>query len=157
MTTAKLHAHFLEQNQECIKLRKKESIIGKGEREERRQEEERGKRRGAKEMMTTTTTIKMTTSTAMRMATIMTQMTITMTVMTLTTMADEDNSNNSNSNNNNNNSNCDCQWRGQWWHGCVTIYHRCLTLTRKKYIKFIFSSVSNRPKDILPLSHFDSV
>ena len=47
VTTAKLHAHFLEQNQECIKLRKKESIIGKGEREERRQEEER-KTKGSK-------------------------------------------------------------------------------------------------------------
>ena len=47
VTTAKLHAHFLEQNQESIKLRKKESIIGKGEREERRQEEER-KTKGSK-------------------------------------------------------------------------------------------------------------
>ena len=47
MITAKLHAHFLEQNQESIKLRKKESIIGKGEREERRQEEER-KTKGSK-------------------------------------------------------------------------------------------------------------
>ena len=46
MTTAKLHAHFLEQNQECIKLRKKESIIGKGEREERRQEEEKEENEG---------------------------------------------------------------------------------------------------------------